>query len=163
MRGFLLREADIPRSMSTLRKLCIPLVALVLLAGACTEEEADTAAQEQSISIEAFDFYYDTETLLLEPGARVTLTLQNGGGVAHSVTIPDLDFEVEAQSGSTVDSTFTAPSRPGALDFYCKFHPDEMQGVISIGGADQHLEEDVDVEDDDVDVEVEVEDEETTP
>lgn len=151
--------------MSTLRKLCIPLVALVLVAGACAEEEADTAAQEQSVAIEAFDFYYETETLLVEPGARVTLTFQNGGGVAHSVTIPDLDFEVEAQSGRSVDSTFTAPSRPGTLDFYCKFHPDEMEGVISIGGADQPLEEDVDVEDDDVDVDVEVEDEDedTTP
>lgn len=152
--------------MSAIRKLSIPLVALVLLAGACAEEDPDTDAQEQSMEIEAFDFYYETETLLVEPGAVVTLTLENGGGVAHSVTVPDLDFEVEAQSGNTVDSTFTAPSRPGSLDFYCKFHPDEMEGVISIGGAEEPLEEDVDVEDDDdVDVEVEVEDddEDTTP
>ena len=49
---------------------------------------------------------------------------------------------------------------PGSLDFYCKFHPDEMKGVISIGGADQPIEEDVDSEDedDDADVDVDVED-----
>ena len=149
--------------MSKPRKYLIVLMALsvALVAGACGEDEEDSGAQEQSVEIEAFDNYYETETLLVEPGAEVTLSFSNGGGVAHSVTVPDLDFELEAQSGNTVDSTFTAPDEPGSLDFYCKFHPDEMKGVISIGGADQPIEEDVDSEDeDDTDVDVDVEEEE---
>lgn len=147
--------------MSKLRKLAILLViaALALVAGACGEEDEDTGAQEQSLEVEAFDNYYETETLLVEPGAEVTLSFSNGGGVVHSVTVPDLDFELEAQSGDTAESTFTAPDTPGTLDFYCKYHPDEMEGVISIGGADQPIEEDVDAEDDDADVEVDVDEE----
>ncbi|MFP5352637.1 MAG: cupredoxin domain-containing protein [Actinomycetota bacterium] len=140
--------------------IVLSVVALALVAGACGEEEADSGAQEQALEIEAFDNYYETETLLLEPGAEVTLSFSNGGGVAHSVTVPDLDFELEAQSGDTAESSFSAPDEPGSLDFYCKFHPDEMKGVISIGGADQPIEEDVDSEDDDdADVDVDVDEE----
>ena len=149
--------------MSKLRKHLIVLFVLsvALVAGACGEEDTDSGAQEQSLEVEAFDNYYESETLLIEPGAEVTLSFSNGGGVVHSVTVPDLDFELEAQSGDTAESTFTAPDEPGSLDFYCKFHPDEMKGVISIGGADQPIEEDVDSEDDeDADVDVDVEEEE---
>lgn len=148
--------------MSKLRKLPILLIvaSLALVVGACGEDDEDSGAQEQSVEVEAFDNYYESETLLLEPGAEVTLSFSNGGSVVHSVTIPDLDFELEAQSGDTVDSSFTAPDEPGSLDFYCKFHPDEMEGVISIGGSDQPIEEDVDTEDDDdADVDVDVEEE----
>ena len=145
--------------MSKLRKLPIllALLSLVLLAGACAEGEEDSGAQEQSLEIEAFDNYFETETLLVEPGAEVSLSFSNGGGVAHSITVPDLDFELDAQSGDTAESGFTAPDEPGSLDFYCKYHPDEMKGVISVGGADQPIEEDVDSEDEDDDVDEEEE------
>lgn len=144
-----------------LRKVSVVAAAVVFaLAGAaCADEGEDSAAQEQSFEVQAFDYYFEPTSLQFEPGANVTLTLENGGSVAHSITIPDLDFEAEAQSGDSIDNSFTAPTEPGSLDFYCKFHPDEMEGTISIGGADQPIEEDVDTNDDDPDVEVEVEDE----
>lgn len=146
--------------MSKLVQVSILLLALSLVMGACGNNEEESGAQESANAIEAFDFYFEPTSLQLEPGARATVTLQNGGGVAHSFTVPDLDLEIEAQSGDSVDGTFTVPDRPGTLDFYCKFHPDEMTGTIAIGGADQPIEEDVDVEDDDdvdVDADVEVE------
>lgn len=146
--------------MSRLSKISLLLLALALVLGACAEEDEDTAAQESTNTVEAFDFYFEPTSLQLEPGARATITLQNNGGVAHSFTVPDLDLEIEAQSGDSVDGTFTVPDRPGTLDFYCKFHPDEMTGTIAIGGADQPIEEDVDTEDDDdvdVDADVDVE------
>lgn len=148
--------------MSKLRKVSIMLVALVFVMGACGEDEEDTAAQQSSNTIEAFDTYFEPTSLQLEPGAEATITLENAGGVAHSFTVPDLDLEIEAQSGDSVDGTFTVPDEPGTLDFYCKFHPDEMTGTISIGGADQPIEEDVDTneDDDDVDVDADVDVEE---
>lgn len=141
--------------MSKLRKVSIMLVALVFVMGACGEDEEDTAAQQSSNTIEAFDTYFEPTSLQLEPGAEATITLENAGGVAHSFVVPDLDLEIEAQSGDSVDGTFTVPDEPGTLDFYCKFHPDEMSGTISIGGADQPIEEDVDTDEDDDDVDVE--------
>lgn len=146
--------------MPKLWKLAILLIAVALVGAACGEEDEDSGAQEQSASIEAFDFYFEPTSFQFEPGAEVTLTLENGGGVAHTVTAPDLDFELEAQSGDTVDATFTVPDEVGTFDFYCKFHPDEMQGTMSIGGSDQPIEEDVDEEDDDEDVDVDVEEDE---
>lgn len=146
--------------MSKLRKGFLVAGALLLaVAGvACGEDGEDSGGQEQSFEVEAFDYYFEPTSLQFEPGASVNLTLVNNGSVAHSVTIPDLDFEAEAQSGDTIENSFTAPTEPGSLDFYCKFHPDEMEGTISIGGADQPIEEDVDTNEDDPDVEVEVED-----
>ena len=147
--------------MPNLRKVSTVagLMTLALLGASCGNEEGDSAAQEQSFTVEAFDFYFEPTSLQFEPGAEVNLTLENGGAVAHSITVPDLDFEAEAQSGDTISNSFVAPTTPGSLDFYCKFHPDEMEGTISIGGADQPIEEDVDQpEDDDEDVDVEVED-----
>lgn len=147
--------------MFKLSKLTLVALAAVSLLGvACGEEDGDSGAQEQTASIEAFDNYFEPTSFQFEPGAEVTLTLENGGSVAHSVTAPDLDLEIEAQSGDTVDSTFSVPSEVGTFDFYCKFHPDEMKGTISIGGSDQPLEEDVDTEDDDEDVDVEVDEDE---
>lgn len=150
--------------MPKLAKLSIPLVAVMALAGACgNDTEGSDAAQAQSVTVEAYDNYYEQTSIALEPGAEATVTLENVGGVAHSITINDLDVEIEAQSGESAESTFGVPNEPGSLDFYCKFHPDEMTGVITIGGADQDIEEDVDdPDDDDVDVDVDVEEEDDT-
>ncbi len=144
--------------MSKIRKLSLALVALAVVGAACGQEETESAAQEQAVTIEAFDNYYEQTTIALEPGAEATITLQNGGGVVHSIDIPDLDFELEAPSGEAVNSTFTVPDEPGSLDFFCKFHPDEMTGVVTIGGADQPIEEDVDTEGDDGTEDVEEDD-----
>ena len=147
--------------MANLRKISLILgaVALAVAGVACGEDGDDAGGQEQSFEVEAFDFYFEPTSLQFEPGARVNLSLVNNGEVAHSITINDLDFEAEAQGGDTIENTFTAPTDPGTLDFFCKFHPDDMKGTISIGGADQPIEEDVDTEDeDDEDVDVEVED-----
>lgn len=146
--------------MAKFRKVSlVAALALVLAGAACGDDGGDSDAQEQSFEVQAFDNYYEPTSLQFEPGAQVNLTLQNGGSVAHSITINDLDFEAEAQSGDSIENSFTAPTEPGSLEFYCKFHPDEMQGTISIGGADQPIEEDVDTQDeDDEDVDVEVED-----
>ena len=135
--------------MSKLLKVSILFVALVLVMGACAEDAEDTDAQESANTVEAFDNYFEPTSLQLEPGAEATITLDNAGSVAHSFTVPDLDLEIEAQSGDSADGTFAVPDEPGTLDFYCKFHPDEMKGTISIGGADQPIEEDVDTDDDD--------------
>lgn len=140
--------------MSKLLKLSILFAALVVVMGACNEETEDTAAQESANTVEAFDFYFEPTSLQLEPGAEATITLNNAGGVAHSFTVPDLDLEIEAQSGDEVSGTFGVPDQPGTLDFYCKFHPEDMTGTIAIGGADQPIEEDVDTEEDDDDVDV---------
>ncbi len=149
-----------------MRKRIATVLACVALAavGCGTEQETEPAVSE-SLTVEAFDFYFEPTSLAVEPGAEVTIELVNNGDVSHSWTSTDLDAEVEVGGAESADLTFTAPAEPGSFDFFCKFHPDEMQGTISIGGSDEPAEEEPeegDDEDEDVDVDVDTEDEEGT-
>ena len=135
------------------------LTVVALLGSACGGEDEDGASE--SFEIQAFDFRFDPTTITVSPGAGVQIDFSNVGEVAHSVTIPDLDFEVSTEGGQDASDTFVAPDEPGSIDFFCKFHPDEMNGTISVAGGDQPIEEDVDVDDDDDDADVEVDVEET--
>jgi plastocyanin len=139
------------------RVLAVAFAGIALLSSACGSD--DDAGASERFDVQAFDFRFDPTTISVSPGAGVQIDFSNAGEVAHSVTIPDLDFELVSESGEDASDTFTAPDTPGAIDFFCKFHPDEMNGTISVGGGDQPIEEDVDSDDDDADVDVDVEDE----
>lgn len=136
------------------------LLAVLLLAPACEQQEENEDVT-QEIEIEAYDFYFEEETLLFGLGAEVTVDLINVGDATHSFVVPDLDVEAEAASGETIEMTFSVPDEPGVFDFFCKYHPDEMNGTLSVGGGDIEQEEEIDEEEefdeenDDVDVEVE--------
>ncbi len=135
---------------------------LVLLSAvACGREEEEPGGVQQTLTVEAFDFYFDPTALAVEVGAEVTIELTNNGSVSHSWTSTDLDVEVESATGEESSVTFTAPAEPGSYDFFCEYHPDDMQGTISIGGSDEPVEEQPEeTDDDDVDVDVDVEEEE---
>ncbi len=138
-------------------RVAIAVACGVLVLGACGEEQDNEPAVSETLSVEAFDFYFEPTSLAVEIGAEVTIEFANRGNVTHSWTATDLDAEVETGSGEDATLTFTAPSEPGSYDFFCKFHPDEMQGTISIGGADEPVEEQPEQDGDDEDVDVDVE------
>ncbi|HWL64886.1 MAG TPA: cupredoxin domain-containing protein [Actinomycetota bacterium] len=126
--------------------------AVALVAPACAvdvEDDDDDVIQE--VELEAYDFYFEETSLPLQLGGDVIVDFVNAGDATHSFTVPDLDLEVEAQSGESTEVEFSLPDEPGVLDFFCKFHPDDMNGTISIGGAEAPLEEEGAVEDEDVD------------
>jgi plastocyanin len=139
-----------------------PAVALLLFVfagiGAACQLNADDddpeATVTQSIEVEAYDFYFEETSILLELGARVSVDFTNAGEQTHSFTVPDLDLEIEAESGESTEFSFTLPNEPGLLNFYCKYHPDQMKGTISIGGDDAPLDENNQVDESDADVEV---------
>ena len=135
------------------------LVALALLFAACGDPDDDTdTAATQEIELEAYDFYFEETQLLFDLGARVKVNLVNVGENTHSFTADDLDIDVEVGSGETTGITFEVPDQPGVFDFYCKYHPDDMTGTVSVGGSDEPLDEEQegDGEDDDADVDVDV-------
>lgn len=145
------------------RRVSFGLVLVALVAAGCgSDEGGDTgAAVENTLNVEAFDFYFDPTTLNVDVGAEVTIEFTNSGSVEHSWTSSDLDAEVEAGAGEESSVTFTAPAEPGSYDYFCEYHPDEMQGTISIGGSDEPMQEvPEETEDEDVDVDVDTEDEE---
>jgi hypothetical protein len=42
--------------------------------------------------------------------------------------------ETEAEGGESAEVSFTAPEE-GAVEFHCKYHPDQMTGEISVDGS----------------------------
>ncbi len=150
--------------MTRRRAIVGACIFVLAVAGGCGREEENEAAVSQSLSVETFDFYFEPTSLGADVGAEVTVELMNNGSVSHTWTSTDLDAAVEAGAGEEATVTFTAPNEPGSYDFFCEFHPDEMQGTISIGGSDEPVEEqpEDEDEDDDVDVDVETENEDDT-
>ena len=148
--------------MRTMRVILVATLAIFLGTSCGSEEEGNEAGTSQTLTVEAFDYYFDPTALSVDTGASVTIELTNAGSVQHSWTSTDLDAEVDAASGESATLTFTAPAEPGSYDFFCEYHPDDMQGTISIGGSDEPAEEQPDDEEDDADVEVDVDEEEDT-
>jgi len=144
----------------TSRRVLCGCFALFALLTACGDPDDNDAAATQAVELEAYDFYFEETQLLFDLGARVEIDLVNAGENTHSFTADDLDIDVEVGSGESTEVRFTVPDQPGIFDFYCKYHPDDMNGTISVGGSDEPLDEEPEDEpDDDADVEVDVDDE----
>lgn len=147
--------------MRTIRVLLIATVALFVGAACGSEEGGNEPGTSQTVTVEAFDFYFDPTALNVEVGSSVTIEFTNTGSVQHSWTSTDLDAEVEAASGETSSLTFTAPNEPGSYDFFCEYHPDDMQGTISIGGSDEPAEEQPEEDQEDAEVEIDTEEDDS--
>lgn len=128
------------------------LVLASLVSPACmvTEDDDDPELVEMSAGVEAFDNYFKSTTVILEPDTEATVTLVNNGSTLHSFTVPDLDIEIEAEGAESSTVTFATTGLAGAYEFICKYHPDEMNGTLTIAAdevdADEEVEVDVDVE-----------------
>lgn len=130
-----------------LRNARVLLVSVLLLAPACVfqDDDDDPELRQVTASVEAFDFYFDPTTVILDAETEVTLTFTNNGSVAHSFSVADLDIEIEVEGAEAASTTFVTPSEPAAYEFFCKFHPEEMRGSLSIG-TDETFEEEDDTE-----------------
>jgi nitrosocyanin len=86
------------------------------------------------VSLAAADFSFNPSQLSVPAGASVTVTLQNTGKVEHSFTLDNGSVSQDADAGETKTVNFTAP-QSGTLAFHCKYHPTQMKGTITVGGA----------------------------
>ena len=96
-------------------KLAAPLVILMVGLTGCGEEEpaggnGNGGGTTESVTVAAQDFAFDPDTLDLEAGT-----------------------EVEAAGGESASGSFTVPD--STVDWFCKYHPDQMTGTINVGGA----------------------------
>lgn len=65
------------------------------------------------------------------PAGEVTIAIDNQGGIAHDVTIDELDIKVEAPGGETASETYEI--EPGTYEYYCSVpgHESNMNGEIT--------------------------------
>ena len=83
-------------------------------------------------SIDATDtLKWQPNTLIAKAGDKITLTVKNTGNTAHTILSPALNLnqtDVPIQKTTTV--SFTAPSAPGAYQFWCNIPGHAEAGMV---------------------------------
>ena len=88
----------------------------------------ESEATDSSATITAANVAFDPTELSVAGGE--TITLRNEDDVEHSFTIDDPEVDAEAEGGE--EATVAAPDEPGTYDFYCRYHPDQMTGTLTV-------------------------------
>ena len=108
--------------------------ALLMILSAC----GGSSGPSTTVSLTMTDFTFLPNTLTVPAGEEITLTLANGGAVAHDLMIMKLGADIGSQghvgpeehanvfweqellgAGETVKATFTAPTEPGEYQIVC--------------------------------------------
>lgn len=115
--------------------IAIAVGALVLLAGCGGDSTGGAGAggSAPGLTETAHDFAFSNPSLMVSPGASVTLSFHSDGPSTHSFTASDINVDLVAAAGQTQTATFTAP-QSGSISFHCKFHP-TMTGTITVTGS----------------------------
>jgi uncharacterized cupredoxin-like copper-binding protein len=90
------------------------------------------AAQGQTLQFVAADIEYRSAPSTASAGPA-TVVLENQGALEHYVVIDELDLEVEAHGGETVEGTVEL--QPGTYTYYCTVpgHRDAgMEGELTV-------------------------------
>jgi plastocyanin len=105
----------------------------VSLEGEVNDHGTETAeGANPSVSMEADDFYFGPTFIQAEPGATITIEIENEGDATHTFTVDDQNIDEEIDAGDSTEVEVTAPDS-GTLEFYCRFHRNRgMQGAIFI-------------------------------
>ena len=121
--------------------LALTLVATALTLAACGDAEEEGAGPSSSSAveppqtveaeIEVGDFYFKPAIIEAAFGDKIAVDLVNEGVADHTFTISEFFVDQELTDGKDGDVTFT-PNEPGEFTFFCRKHPDQMQGALRI-------------------------------
>ena len=109
----------------------ITAVILSLMLVSCGGAGAST-----KIKVTMTDFQFQPNQFIVPAGQEITFSSNNNGAVVHNFVImklgtsagpffddediPNVFWQVEVQPGSSVDTSFTAPTEPGEYEVVCK-------------------------------------------
>ena len=88
-----------------------------------TEEHGESQASEpipgaREITVEAGDLYFEPDTIRIEAGEPVNLTVTNVGDAFHDFTIAALDVMIDVPAGTTATGGLTV-AEPGSYTYEC--------------------------------------------
>ena len=114
------------------------LAAATALSAACGDDDALGPGSEQTeapvtldVEMTIEDFSFDPAVIDINLGDEIAVELANDGDEEHTFTVNEFLVDEELDSGEDADLSFT-PNEPGEFTFFCRFHPDEMQGSIRV-------------------------------
>lgn len=118
----------------TMREIARParvaaFVGVILLAAGCARgggpqappQEAGPRPGVLSVTLEGTEFAWTPNTVTVRPGQRVRFRIVNKGSVAHTFVSDPAGIPItrEIDPGSDLTVEWTAPPRPGSLEFWC--------------------------------------------
>ena len=113
---------------------------VALLATACGGDDGGSATASGdggggggagSVTLTAADFSFEPGSVSASAGD--TIELSNEGEAPHNLQSEEAGLDEDVDAGKTV-SIDLAGIEPGTYDFICKFHPDDMIGMLEISG-----------------------------
>lgn len=112
--------------------VALAFVAVFGLACGTDETAGEPDVPLDRVEVVAANFAFDPTSISADPGDVINVILVNEDDVEHSFTIDDV-VDVEAHGGEDASGSFTAPD--STVEFYCRYHPDQMRGEVTIGGS----------------------------
>jgi len=111
-----------------------------------TTEPSKTVEVEMTIE----DFSFAPAVISANLGDEISVELANDGEQEHTFTITELDVDETLESGQDADVTFVA-GESGDFTYFCRNHPDEMQGSLRITAPGEAADDTTPTPDDDSD------------
>ncbi|MGH2751099.1 MAG: cupredoxin domain-containing protein [Actinomycetota bacterium] len=84
-----------------------------------------------SVTLTADDFSFAPGTVTV--AAEDSIELSNEGEAPHNLQSKEAGLDADVEAGESV-SIDLADVEAGTYDFICKFHPDDMTGILEITG-----------------------------
>ncbi|MGH2373224.1 MAG: cupredoxin domain-containing protein [bacterium] len=107
----------------------VAFLSVLLLVGGCARgggpqappEEAGPRPGVLSVTLEGTEFAWTPNTVTVRPGQRVRFRIVNRGSIAHTFMSDPAGIPItkEIDPGGEVTVEWTAPPRPGSLEFWC--------------------------------------------
>ncbi len=92
----------------------------VTLTGPVTDHGTTTASGTE-IELEAYDDYFESTFIKVQPNTKYTMKLHNVGRHFHTFTATNLGVDIDLPAGAHKDVTITTPAT-GFAEFKCKPH-----------------------------------------
>ena len=80
----------------------------------------------------AVNFIWRPEHVLVAAGQQVTLKVANADHMQHNFTFEAAKVARNLPVDATTTIRLTAPAKPGAYQFYCKYHLQMMEGADTV-------------------------------
>ena len=121
----------------------LALAPVAILPAACGDEEdvgrvtdpsaSRTAEPVETVNaeIEVGDFFFEPAVIEATLGDDIAVDLTNQGVADHTFTITQFVVDEKLLHGGDGNVTFT-PDEAGEFTFFCRYHPGQMQGSLSI-------------------------------
>jgi plastocyanin len=89
-----------------------------------------TEAAGAAVTVEADSFYFEPQQFSIPANTDVQVEVFNEADIPHTFTIEEIGIDVELQPDERQSVSINAA--PGQYTYICTFHPDRMQGMMTV-------------------------------